>query len=91
MMETISLCRRRTLRVASLTTDRSRTAKTSTNGVTASATSVNRQFSVNITASIPTMVRPSTSRSSMDVDAKSCTALMSSVIVLISGPTCCLS
>jgi hypothetical protein len=74
-----------------LTTDRSLIAKITTRGVTASATSVKRQFSVNIIASMPTIVRPSISRSIMDVDAKSCTALMSSVMVLISGPTCCLS
>jgi hypothetical protein len=49
--------------------------KTATSGVTASATSVNRQFSVNITASMPAIVSTSITMSRSDVDAKSCTAL----------------
>jgi hypothetical protein len=86
-MDTSSLWRRRTSWVAVRMVARRRKTNRPRSGVTATATSVKRQSSANITASMPRMVKLSMTRSSSEVDTKSCTASMSSVMVLMSGPT----
>jgi hypothetical protein len=89
--ETMSLCLRRTSRVAPLTAFLKRATNSSRNGVMATAISAKSQFSQNMIPSMPTIVIASTRMTSVADDAKSCTVATSLVIVESSAPLCSLS
>ena len=83
---TMSLCRFRTLRVASFTAFLKRMTNNSRNGVTPTAISVKSQLSQNMRPSMPKIVMMSTRMPSVDDEAKLCTVETSVVMVDISAP-----
>ncbi len=88
---TISLCRLRTSRVASLTAFLKRITNSSRNGVTPTAISAKSQLSQNMMPSMPTIVIMSTTIDSVADDAKSCTVATSLVSVDSMLPVWCVA
>ena len=87
----ISLCLRRTSRVAFFTARRNRATNSSRNGATATAISAKSQLSQNISPSIPAIVSRSMKMLRVDEEAKPWIVSMSSEMVLSSAPVGCVS